>query len=157
MALPAALCGEATRGSFMPSNRFLLSFTVTLHQAMVRSSDWQWKHVRKKSSPRVSSTSNSEHELGNRKMGKKNDIELPSRHNDSRSSSRAILACFSSRFNCIAYYVSIACLLCVDTTVCIPITQRLITKLMSNIFGKVLGVCFALSSLSSYLITNRST
>lgn len=37
---------------------------------------------------------------------------------------------------CIAYYVSIACLLCVDTTVYIRITQRLITKLMSNILRK---------------------
>lgn len=37
-----------------------------------------------------------------------------------------------SRSNCIAYYVSIVCLLCVDTTVYIHITQLLI-KLMSNI------------------------
>ena len=96
--------------------------------------DWHWKHVEDEN---FSSTSNGEHDWGNRKIGKRKTTS--NYHLDTTTleiSFRTILSLFSSRFNCIAYYVSIACLLCVDTTVYILITQRLITKLMSNIFLK---------------------
>lgn len=57
-------------------------------------------------------------------------------------------------FALIAYFVSIACLLCVDTTVYILITQRLITELMSRNIGAGVKLAHFFGSFFSYLITN---